>query len=530
MRCARWPSGRSAEMEQTARSFRASLAAMIGICLVIILIALDSTVVGTAMPRIVGELRGYDLYPWIASAYLMGSAVTIPIAGRLGDLYGRKPFVLAAIILFTATSAACGFASSMMQLVIARGLQGVGGGMLIGVAFACVPDLFPDRAQRVRWQVMLSASFGIASAFGPSLGGWLTEHFGWRSVFTINLPVAALALPAVWRFLPWIVHHEEGERSIDWLGALLLAAAVVMLLLGSEAIQQHGVTHMQGPLLMLAAIACGAFFVWHQHHSAAPIIPPELFANRDALKLMALGVLTGLSMFVLVFYSPLLLQGGFGASPKEAGFLMTPLLVCVTVGSIINGRLLPRVPRAERVIAWGQVGTLVSCLLLTLLDADSPRWQVLLQFGLCGLSLGFQLPNLTLQMMAVAGKRNFGVGSALVQTTRMLGSMLGVGIAGVLVNARYAWDVERLLADLPVRSEVVDALMSSPQILIRVADQAQLASLASGLGIDSVTLLAQARHALVQGVHNGFILSAVMAAVSLVISLRLPRYEIAKRS
>lgn len=501
---------------------------MLGICLVIILIALDSTVVGTAMPRIVAELRGYDLYPWIASAYLMGSAVTIPIAGRLGDLYGRKPFVLAAIILFTATSAACGFATSMVQLALARALQGIGGGMLVGVAFACVPDLFPDRAQRVRWQVMLSASFGVASAIGPSLGGWLTEHFGWRSVFTINLPVAILALPVVWHYLPWIVHHEDGDRSIDWVGALLLAAAVILLLLGSESIQQHGVMHPQGALLMLAALACGGFFVWHQHHSASPIIPPELFANRDALKLMALGVLTGLSMFVLVFYSPLLLQGGFGASPKNAGFLMTPLLVCVTFGSIINGRLLPRVPRAERVIVWGQIGTLASCLLLTLLGPDTPQWQILLQFGLCGLSLGFQLPNLTLQMMAVAGKRNLGVGSALIQTTRMLGSMIGVGIAGVLVNARYALDVERLLAALPARSEAFDALMASPQLLIRTADQAQLAKLASELGIDTAPLLAQARHALVGGIHNGFILSALVAALSVAISLRLPRYEIRK--
>lgn len=516
-------------MEQSPRSFRESLAAILGICLVIILIALDSTVVGTAMPRIVAELSGYDLYPWIASAYLMGSAVTIPIAGRLGDLYGRKPFVIASVILFTATSAACGFAGSMTQLMIARGLQGIGGGMLVGVAFACVPDLFPDRAQRVRWQVLLSASFGVASAIGPSLGGWLTEHFGWRSVFTINLPVAAVALPMVWRYLPHIVHHQEGNRSIDWMGAAMLAASVIALLLGTEYIQSHGFMHPQGPLLVLAAIACGALFVWYQHHSPSPIVPPEMFANRDALKLMALGALTGLSMFVLVFYSPLLLQGGFGASPKEAGFLMTPLLVCITVGSIINGRILPRVPRAERVIAWGQAGTLVSCLLLTLLTPTTPQWQILAQFALCGVALGFQLPNLTLQMMAVAGTKNLGVGTALIQTTRMIGSMLGVGIAGVLVDGRYALDVSNAVAALPAKSDALVALVGSPQVLIREADQSQLVTLAGQLGFDPAQLLDAARHALVAGIHSTFVLSAVMAALSLAISLRLPRYEIGKK-
>ncbi|MDO6387256.1 MFS transporter [Uliginosibacterium sp. 31-12] len=517
-------------MEHAPRSFRASLAAMLGICLVIILIALDSTVVGTAMPRIVAELQGYDLYPWIASAYLLGSAITIPIAGRLGDLYGRKPFVLAAIITFTVTSAACGFAGSMTQLMLARGLQGIGGGMLVGVAFACVPDLFPDRAQRVRWQVLLSASFGVASALGPTLGGWLTEHFGWRSVFTINLPVAVLALPMVWRYLPHIVHHEEGDRSIDWLGALLLAVSVTTLLLGSEAIQTHGFADWRGPALMLGAIFCGALFVWHQHHSASPIIPPRLFANRDALKLMVLGLLTGLSMFVLVFYSPLLLQGGFGFSPKQAGYLMTPLLVCITLGSIVNGRILPRVARAERVIAWGQIGTLVSCLCLSLLGPGAPNWQILLQFALCGFSLGFQLPNLTLQMMAVAGKRDLGVGSALIQTTRMIGSMLGVGIAGVMVNARYAHDAGGAVAALKLESAALESLMDTPQILIRAADQQALAELAGRLGFDAAALIEQARHALVGGIHLGFVLCAIMAALSIAISLRLPRYEIAKKS
>src|ERR1035437_1078326 len=147
-------------MPQSVRSFRASLAAMVGICLAFMLIALNTSVVGTAIPRIVADLRGYDLYQWAASAYLVGNAVMIPITGRLGDLYGRKPFVLTAVAFFALASVACGYAQSMLQLVLARGLQGLAGGMLLGVASACVPDLFPDAAQRVRWQVCASGPHG----------------------------------------------------------------------------------------------------------------------------------------------------------------------------------------------------------------------------------------------------------------------------------------------------------------------------------------------------------------------------------
>ncbi|MDB5887541.1 MAG: hypothetical protein JWM03_413, partial [Rhodocyclales bacterium] len=418
-------------MNASSRSFSASLAAMIGISLVIMLIAVDSTVVSTALPRVVAELRGYDLYPWTASAYLMTNAVMIPIMGRLGDLYGRKPFVIASIILFTLASVLCGLSQSMLQLVLARGLQGVGGGMLTGVAFASVSDLFPNRLQRVRWQAMLSGAFGIATATGPVLGGWLTEHVGWRSVFFVNVPVAVLALPIVMKFLPHIVHHEGNDKSIDWLGAVLLAVGICGLLLATEQGQSHGFGSPLFLALLGMAVVAGALFVWHQYHSRAPIIPPRLFSNHAVRQLALLATFTGLTMFVLVFYSPLMLQGGFNLSPNSAGVLITPLLLMITIGSLLNGRLLPRLKRPERLIAQGQMLLLVGCLLLVTLNESSPRAWVMFVFGISGLSFGFQLPNLTLQIQSVVERRDIGIASALIQTMRMLGSMIGTSIAGV---------------------------------------------------------------------------------------------------
>lgn len=513
----------------TARSFRASLAAMIGICLVFMLTALNTSVVGTAMPRIVADLRGYDLYPWAASAFLLTNAITIPITGRLGDLYGRKPFVLAAVVLFTLASAACGLAQTMMQLILARAAQGLAGGMLIGVVAACVPDLFPDRVQRVRWQVLLSSSFGVALAIGPWLGGWVTEHLGWRYVFFVSLPVALAALPVVWRYLPHTVHHDGSDRRIDWFGAVLLAAAIAGLLFAAEYAQVHGLASAPSLALWALTVVASTAFFRHQYRTAAPIVPPAVLDDRASRLLMVLGVLTGLSMFLLVYYAPLLLQGSFGQSPNEAGIVMTPLLACITVGSIVNGRILPRLRRAERLLAWGQLVLVAGCLLLTQVDAHTPRATLMWIFALCGISLGFQLPNLTLQMIEVAGRRHFGVASALVQSTRMIGSMVGVGLASVLVNMVYVRDVDAVIARSPATDAEVVRLMSSPQVLIREQDHAALLQAAHRLGLDPAPWIEAAKQGLTGGTHAAFLLCAAASLACFVISLKLPALDMRAR-
>lgn len=478
------------------------------------------------MPRIVADLRGYDLYQWAASAFLVGNAVMIPITGRLGDLYGRKPFVLSAVLFFAMASVACGFSQTMFQLVVSRGMQGLAGGMLLGVASACVPDLFPDAAQRVRWQVLLSSSYGVALAVGPWLGGWLTEHTSWRLVFFVNLPVAVAALLMVWIFFPHVVHHKGEDRNLDWLGAVLLLLVICGLLGSAEYSQVHGFANAMSLGIWAVASALAYGFFRHQYHTTAPIIPPKVLDDSGARKLMLLGVLTGLTMFMLIFYTPLLLQGSFGQSPNLAGLVMTPLLVFITIGSIVNGRLLPRLQHAERIIAWGQLGMLFSCLLLTQLESQTPHSLMMLVFALCGISLGFQLPNLTLQIMAVAGRANMGVAGALAQSTRMIGSMIGVGIASVLVNTLFARNILSIIDKFRIQDPGLIGLLSSPQILIRRQDQEALLELTRSLGLDAAPLMAAAREGLVNGTHAAFILCALISGISILVSLRLPRYTI----
>lgn len=500
------------------------VAALAGISVVMVLIALDQTVVGTALPQMVAELQGFRLYPWVAAAYLLGNAILIPVIGRLGDLHGRKPYLLASIVLFTLASVLCGMAQSMLQLVLARGLQGIAGGMLMGSAFASVSDLFPETLERVRWQVMLSAAFGIASALGPALGGWMTEHLGWRSVFYVNLPVGMLALPIVWRYLPWIRHGEKSGKALDWSGVVLLSLAVGTLLLTTEMGEQLGFTSVAFWGLIALAFVLGCVFVQHQRRTSAPVIPPHLFAEPAVRRLAMLALMTGLILFVLLFYTPLLLQGGFSLSPKQAGLVLTPLLVSITIGSVVNGRLIPRIAHAERLFSYGVIGLIFSIAALCWVERGTSHVVLMSVFALCGFSLGFQLPNLTLQIQASVGRADQGAASALIQTLRTLGSMFGASLAGLAVSIGFSQGASAMLQQNGVTDPRVLHLFENPQLLVRTADQQQLMQLGQALSFDAEVLLAHAREGLVSGVHVAFIGCIALAVLTYFISLRLPPF------
>ncbi len=216
---------------------------MLGLCFVIMMVAIDQTVVGTALPTVVADLNGFKYYAWVATAYLLTSVITVPIFGRLGDLYGRKPFVVASVVVFLSASIFCGLSDSMIQLVIARALQGVGGGMLVGTAFASVPDLFPDTQVRLRWQMLLSSAFGVANGVGPTLGGILTEQLGWRAVFFMNVPLGLIALFFLLRYMPHIRQIRGAQVRMDWLGAVLVALGLASLQAFVQLVSSQGASH-----------------------------------------------------------------------------------------------------------------------------------------------------------------------------------------------------------------------------------------------------------------------------------------------
>lgn len=414
---------------------RELLLALIGVAAVCVMVAFDSTIVTTSLPRVAEALNGLALYAWVGSGYMLATAVTIPIFGRMGDLFGRKRLLLAAVAIVALCSVACGLAQTMTQLVIARTLQGIGGGMMIATAFAAPADLLPDPKRRVRWQALLSAAFAVASGVGPVLGGAITEIWGWRMAFMV---VPLTALPTLWvlyRHFPNMrTDVPAHERRIDWIGGLLLVVGVGAPLMALQlAFEGGGRLTVAMGLLAAGALALLAL-VPYERRIAAPMLPLRVLATREAQYLNIAGLLVGAVMFVAIYFGPLLLQGVLQIGPSTAGLLMTPLVMGIPIGSILNSYLFPRQAQPQRLMVLGAVILAAGCMsAMVLREGVSPNW-ALLAFGLTGMGLGLLLPNLTLFMQMMAQRRDVGVASAIIQTTRAIGSAAGIAAVGVVVS------------------------------------------------------------------------------------------------
>jgi EmrB/QacA subfamily drug resistance transporter len=490
------------------RSFREALLGVLGISVMVVMVAIDQTIVSTALPTIVAHLAGFALYAWVATAYLLMSVITIPIFGRLGDYYGRKPLIMIGIVVFALASLLCAFASSMLFLVLARALQGVGAGMLIGTAFASIPDLLPDPHVRLRWQVVVSSAFGVANAIGPSLGGFMTHAFGWRSVFYVNIPVGLVGFYVVYRFLPHVRHIDRAAGRIDWLGALLITGALASLQMILQFLPKYGFTVAVGVFAAICVTASAAL-IWWERRCEQPLLPIAMFSHPTVGGLAVLALFTGLCMFTMLFYVPLMLQGGFGLSAHESGLLITPLVVCITFGSILNSRLVMRIPAPNHMLYAGFGLLAVSFGGMALIGIDSPRWLVVFCMVIAGVGLGFLMPNLTMFAQESVPRSELGIVTAMLQSVRMIGGMLGTASVGAMVNELYEGGVHRaVVAD---NAEALEPRLSDPQVLVSEAARQNFVDEANGVGFDGVQLVESARGALVTATQWGHLGGAVAA-------------------
>jgi len=410
--------------------------AMAGVSATVVLAALDSTIISTTLPRVAEALNGMALYAWVGTGYLLATAASILIFGRLGDMFGRKPLMLVSVLIIALGSIACGLAQSMTQLIVFRTLQGVGGGMMIATAFAAPADLFPDAKQRVRWMALVSAAFAMASGIGPVLGGAATQALGWRAAFFISPVAAAGAFFLLARYFPRIRPIHDGSRKIDWVGAILLVLAVGAPLAALELAFASGehARPLLGGMLALVGVAAIAILIPTERRVKSPIFPLRVLAGLDSRLLNLAAMMVGAVMFVLIFYSPLLLQQVLGYTPSEAGLLLTPLVAAISVGSIVNGRLFPKQTEPQRLMVFGALLLAAGTLMVLLISPGTSAWWILAAFFVNGCALGFLLPNLTLFMQMLSERRDVGVASALVQTTRAIGSALGTAVVGIIIS------------------------------------------------------------------------------------------------
>ncbi len=425
-----------------------------GVLLAMLLGALDATIVGPAMPKIVQDLGGMAMLAWVFTIYSLTSTITIPIVGKLSDLYGRKWFYLSGIAIFLVGSALSGAsgeawlneifirltgeANQMLQLIIFRGIQGVGGGMMMANGMAIIGDLFEAR-ERARYQGLMGAVFGLASVFGPAVGGYLTDNLSWRWIFYINIPFGLLAIAVLAWAMPRPVHGQE--HRVDWWGALALIAGLVPLLLalnwgGSE--YQWDSTTILG--LFAAAFIALALFVWRELNASEPILDMRLFKDRSFSASMAVLFLSGVGMFGSIMFLPTFMQIVQGKTAASSGALLTPMMISMIAGSIGTGQLIARTGRYK---AFGIVGLAVSAVgmfLLSRLQVESSNMAVVVPMVMVGLGIGTTMPLFTISLQSQFPQRLGEVTGAL-QFFRSIGGTVGVALLGGVMNAAMRADL-----------------------------------------------------------------------------------------
>ncbi|HDR9148028.1 TPA: MFS transporter [Burkholderia vietnamiensis] len=400
--------------------------------LVMLLSALDQTIVSTALPTIVGELGGLDRLSWVVTAYLLSSTVVLPLYGKLGDLYGRKVVLQAAIALFLAGSALCGIAQDMPQLIVLRALQGLGGGGLMVVTMAAIGDLAPpDR--RARYQGMFGGVYGLATIVGPLLGGFLVEHLSWRWIFTINLPLGALALAVIGvAFRP---QAAPVKHRIDYMGAAFLATALTCVILFTS--EGGSLLPWSSPqlwlTLVLGAVAIGGF-VYEERLAAEPIMPLALFRQRTFVLMSLIGFVVGIALFGSVTFIPLYLQVVKGSTPSQAGLQLLPMMGGMLTMSVASGRLIARLGTYRPFPIAGTLIGGVAMALLSTLSLDTSLHTIYAYMALLGIGLGMVMPVLTLAVQNAVEFRHMGVATSGATLFRSIGGSLGVAAFGALFS------------------------------------------------------------------------------------------------
>ena len=408
------------------------------------LAALDQTIVSTALPTIVGDLGGLEHLSWVVTSYLLASTASTPLYGKLGDMYGRKPVFLAAILIFLAGSLLAGLSQSMLQLIAFRALQGVGAGGLMVGAQAIIADIVPPR-ERGRYMGLIGAVFAVASIAGPLLGGFFVEAISWRWVFYINMPIGLLAvLVVVFRLH---LHTPSQRHAIDFLGAGLLTGGVSSLILfttwgGNE--YAWGSPVMVG--LALAAVALLAAFVLQERRAAEPIIPLDLFRSSIFRVATGLGFIVGLAMFGAIIFIPLFLQLVYGVSPTSSGLRMLPLMAGLLGASVISGRIISRIGRYKPFPIAGTAITALGMFLLSRLEVDTAPWLASLYMLVVGIGIGLVMQVLVLVVQNAAPARDVGVATSTATFFRSMGGSLGVALFGAIFAARLTSELTALPA------------------------------------------------------------------------------------
>jgi EmrB/QacA subfamily drug resistance transporter len=489
------------------------MAVTAGVMTGMFLAALEATVVGTAMPTVIASLGGLSHYSWVFSAYLITSTITVPVWGKLSDLYGRRLFFQLGIAVFLLGSVLSGMSTTMTQLIIFRALQGLGAGALIPLGLTIIGDVYTLQ-ERARMQAVFSGVWGLASVIGPIVGGFITDNLSWRWVFYINVPFGLAAAIIMALALKEPKRHER--PSIDYAGAAVLMVAITLLMLAlvEGGASLRSLASPQNLALFAVAFALGALFVYIERRARDPIVPFELFRNRVVEVSVEAGFLAGVAMFGAISFVPLFAQGALGSTATEAGSLLTPLMLSWVSLSIVGGRLLLKVGYRPTTLAGLFILTLGFALLSSFQRA-TPRVWLYVDLCLIGAGLGLTMLTLLIAVQQAVPRAQLGIATSLNQFTRSIGGAVGVAILGAVLSAGLATHLQSSAraSSGPLTPERAAELASNPNALIEPQARAALAP----------EVLDTLQESLAAAIHKVFWVGTALAGLAFLVALRLPR-------
>jgi EmrB/QacA subfamily drug resistance transporter len=494
--------------------------------------ALDQTVVNTALPRILADLEGFDLLSWLFTSYMLTSTIIVPLVGKLGDLFGRKLFLIGGVAVFMAASAACGAAPTMETLIAFRFAQGLGGGMIFASVFATLGDLFTP-AERGKYVGFFTGTFSLASLLGPTLGGFITDTMSWRFIFYLNIPVGLIAMPAIWLALPAKPPSLTRPR-IDFAGAAWLSGASVAFLMAMVwAGDKYAWASPQIIGLLVTAVLLTGAFVMQERRHPEPILPLHLFRNQVFLLSNLVLFTFGLGVFGAFQYLGLFVQTALGASATASGVIVTPQSAGVLLTSIVGGQVIARTGRYKAVTVSGAVVIAIALGLLTTVSAGMSRWLLSGYMIILGLGFGMVLPTMSLIIQNAVPFQYMGVATSSSQFFRQIGAVMGIAVFGVVLSHTYEAELRDRFspedtAAVAAVNPAIPTLLEDPTIRLNEGvwdrTRAQILTAPGGEGLLERAEDAQA-NSVTEAIRHIFIgaaIAAVLSAIFAVVMKELP--------